>query len=113
MNKSAVLPIVLLLCGSPGLAQAPRYEANWESLDARPTPQWWRDAKFGVFITWGLYSVPAWCPKGTYAEWYQHALQEKTLNGQVFIPVGQKIDKVRVPLPHLPLKRHEHGIPDA
>jgi len=84
MNKSAVLPIVLLLCGSPGLAQAPRYEANWESLDARPTPQWWRDAKFGVFITWGLYSVPAWSPKGTYAEWYQHALQEKTLNGQVY-----------------------------
>jgi alpha-L-fucosidase len=84
MKKSAVLPIVLLLCGSPGLAQTPRYEANWESLDARPTPQWWRDAKFGIFITWGLYSVPAWSPKGTYAEWYQHALQEKTLNGQVY-----------------------------
>ncbi len=27
--------------------------------------------------------MPAWSPKGTYAEWYQHALQEKTLNGQV------------------------------
>jgi alpha-L-fucosidase len=84
MNKGAALPLLLLLNVSPGLAQAPKYQPNWASLDARPTPQWWRDAKFGVFITWGLYSVPAWSPKGTYAEWYQHALREKTLNGQVY-----------------------------
>ena len=44
-------------------AQRP-YEANWASLDARPTPQWFSDAKFGVFICWGLYSVPAWTPPG-------------------------------------------------
>jgi alpha-L-fucosidase len=60
-----------------------RYEPTWESLDARPTPQWFRDAKFGVFICWGLYSVPAWTPKGNYAEWYQYWLQEKSFNGQV------------------------------
>ena len=49
------------------------YEATWESLDSRPTPAWFQDAKFGIFIHWGLYSVPAWSPKGTYAEWYWHA----------------------------------------
>ena len=49
------------------------YEATWESLDSRATPAWFQDAKFGIFIHWGLYSVPAWSPKGTYAEWYWHA----------------------------------------
>ncbi|MFL2862390.1 MAG: alpha-L-fucosidase [Pirellulales bacterium] len=49
------------------------YEATWESLDSRATPNWFQDAKFGIFIHWGLYSVPAWSPKGTYAEWYWHA----------------------------------------
>jgi alpha-L-fucosidase len=82
----ALLIPCLLLGLWPGLApaQTARYEANWESLDARPTPDWWRDAKFGIFITWGLYSVPAWSPKGTYAEWYLHALREKTGNGEVY-----------------------------
>ncbi len=47
-----------------------RYEANWASLDQRPTPEWFLDAKFGVFIHWGVYSVPAWGKLGEYAEWY-------------------------------------------
>ncbi len=49
------------------------YEATWESLDSRQTPSWFQDSKFGIFIHWGLYSVPAWSPRGTYAEWYWHA----------------------------------------
>ena len=47
-----------------------RFEANWASLDARPTPAWFLDAKFGVFIHWGVYSVPAWGAQGEYSEWY-------------------------------------------
>lgn len=50
-----------------------KYEPTWESLDSRETPQWYPDAKFGIFIHWGLYSVPAFAPRGTYAEWYWHA----------------------------------------
>ena len=52
------------------------YEANWGSLDARPVPRWWVDAKFGIFVHWGVYSVPAYAPAGdasfaaAYAEWY-------------------------------------------
>lgn len=51
-----------------------KYENNWESLNSRPVPQWFSDAKFGIFIHWGLYSVPAFAPKGQYAEWYWYAI---------------------------------------
>jgi len=54
------------------------YEPTWESLDSRPTPGWYQDAKFGIFIHWGLYSVPSYTNKGTYAEWYWHALNADT-----------------------------------
>lgn len=50
-------------------AQGP-YQPTWESLDSRPNPAWFAEAKFGIFIHWGVYSVPAWGPKGSYAEWY-------------------------------------------
>ena len=63
-----------------GLSQT-IYTPNWESLDKRPIPTWFQNAKFGIFIHWGLYSVPAWSPKGTYAEWYQYWLDNKTLFG--------------------------------
>ena len=58
-----------------------RYEPTWESLDSRPVAPWFENAKFGIFIHWGLYSVPAWSPKGTYAEWYQYFLQNKDIYG--------------------------------
>ncbi|MCX8063742.1 MAG: alpha-L-fucosidase [Candidatus Hydrogenedentes bacterium] len=53
------------------------YEPTWESIDQRPNPQWFEDAKFGIFIHWGVYSVPAWAPKDTYAEWYWNHMQNK------------------------------------
>lgn len=54
---------------------AQQYQATWNSLDQRPTPQWFQDAKFGIFIHWGMYAVPGWCTKGNYAEWYQYGFQ--------------------------------------
>jgi alpha-L-fucosidase len=45
-----------------------QYKATWESLDTRSVPQWWKDAKFGIFIHWGVYSVPGYSKKGDYAE---------------------------------------------
>ena len=77
------LPVVALLLTASAVANAATYEPNWQSLDARPTPRWFSEAKFGVFVCWGLYSVPAWTPKGRYAEWYQYWLQQKSFNGQV------------------------------
>ena len=66
------VPLIFLALFLPGVAPAAdqRYEPNWASLDQRPTPEWFQDAKFGVFIHWGLYSVPAWGKVGEYAEWY-------------------------------------------
>ena len=66
--------ITSLLCLAFISATAKNFEPNWSSLDSRGTPQWFKDAKFGIFIHWGLYSVPAWGPKGSYAEWYLNGL---------------------------------------
>ena len=41
------------------------FHANWESLAQYRTPEWFRDAKFGIFLHWGVYSVPAFAN-----EWY-------------------------------------------
>jgi len=54
------------------------YQPAWESLDQRPTPQWWGDAKFGIFIHWGLYSVPSFSKVGEYSEWYWKTLLDPT-----------------------------------
>jgi alpha-L-fucosidase len=60
-------------------AVSPIYQPAWESLDKRPCPPWFQDAKFGIFIHWGVYSVPAFAapriPKqNPYAEWYWNSL---------------------------------------
>ncbi len=72
--------LLFLLLSIPTIAQQ-KYEPTWQSLDSRPVPEWFGNAKFGIFIHWGPYSVPAWTPKGTYTEWYQYWLQNKTLFG--------------------------------
>ncbi len=59
----------------PETTHARHYEPTWESLDSRPIPPWFQDAKFGIFIHWGVYSVPAWIRVtegryASYAEWY-------------------------------------------
>ncbi|NXA52884.1 FUCO2 fucosidase, partial [Nothocercus julius] len=36
-----------------------RYEPTWQSLDARPLPAWFDEAKLGVFVHWGVFSVPS------------------------------------------------------
>ena len=51
------------------------FKPTWGSLDSRVIPEWFQKSKFGIFIHWGVYSVPSWrklsderC--GSYAEWY-------------------------------------------
>jgi alpha-L-fucosidase len=68
------------------------YTPDWASLDARATPKWFTDAKFGIFIHWGVYSVPAWAPVGKeyavyskYSEWYWNRLVTDSSNvGKAF-----------------------------
>ncbi len=81
------------LAVTPALARPrPRFQPAWDSLQTHELPQWFDDAKFGIFIHWGLYSVPAWAPptgelgkvdpakwfyQNPYAEWYLNTLRLK------------------------------------
>ncbi|QZE15454.1 alpha-L-fucosidase [Halosquirtibacter laminarini] len=51
---------------------------SWKELKDRPYPQWFKDAKLGIFIHWGLYSVPSSASKEGYAEWYLRGVQLKS-----------------------------------
>ena len=58
------------------------FQANWESLERYEIPRWYLDAKFGIFIHWGIYSVPAfqneWYPRNMYLKdqpAYKHHLE--------------------------------------
>lgn len=48
------------------------FRPDWESLQKYEAPEWYKDAKFGIFIHWGVYSVPEyaneWYPRNMYRE---------------------------------------------
>ncbi|XP_043940762.1 tissue alpha-L-fucosidase-like [Protopterus annectens] len=53
-----------------------RYTPDWESLDSRPLPAWFDEAKFGVFLHWGVFSVPSFGSEWFWWHWQgekQHA----------------------------------------
>ncbi|KIM86066.1 glycoside hydrolase family 29 protein [Piloderma croceum F 1598] len=50
-------------------------------LSTHETPTWWNQAKYGIFIHWGPYSVPAWAPPTSYAEWYDWSLHNPPDSG--------------------------------
>lgn len=52
--------------------QSGRFKDNWQSLSAHRTPDWYRNGKLGIFIHWGVYSVPAF---GN--EWYSRNMYNK------------------------------------
>jgi alpha-L-fucosidase len=74
-----------------------KYYPTKKSISAHDAPEWYRDAKLGIFIHWGLYSVPAFGPtdvggitetvgnhgfkyhfvNNPYAEWYQNSLRQE------------------------------------
>lgn len=70
--KKILLPLALVASIT---AMAQPFQPEWSSLNNRPVPAWFRDAKFGIFIHWGVYAVPGYTTKGGYAEWYQHGLE--------------------------------------
>ena len=67
------------------------YEPTWESLESHPTPKWFRDAKFGIFIHWGVYSVPA------FHEWYLEYMSPKSNWG--YTPEGPPYTAAQGDLP--------------
>lgn len=85
------LLIALIFVCISFLASSQKYSNNWESLDSRPIPGWFEDVKFGIFIHWGVYSVPAWAPANAdigvyakYAEWYWKRINDDSKAGKLF-----------------------------
>jgi alpha-L-fucosidase len=88
---AALFAAAALSFGAPAPAPPPaHYEPTLESLDQHPLPQWYAGAKLGIFIHWGLYSVPGWAPLthpdhdfssndyikyDPYAEWYLNTMR--------------------------------------
>ena len=86
-----ILLSLVFLLASPAPSQQPaNYQPTLESLDRHPLPDWYNDAKLGIFIHWGLYSVPGWAPlshpnhdfsaqdyiiNNPYAEWYYNTMR--------------------------------------
>ncbi len=56
---------VFVLLGALVCQTAARYTPDWTSLDARPLPSWYDEAKVGIFVHWGVFSVP-----GFQSEWF-------------------------------------------
>ena len=69
-NKTLLIIAVLLFSN---LLSA-QVEPTWESINERGYPQWFSDAKLGIFIHWGVYSVTAYASLEGYAEWYYRGL---------------------------------------
>ena len=87
---AAISAAVITLCAVCSAQGPAKYEPTLESLDRHPLPQWYAGAKLGIFIHWGLYSVPGWAPVNhpehdfssadyikynPYAEWYLNVLR--------------------------------------
>lgn len=55
-----------------GVIEAGKFKDNWESLSQFRIPSWYREGRFGIFIHWGVYSVPAY-----FNEWYPRLMYRK------------------------------------
>jgi alpha-L-fucosidase len=89
--------LVFLFICCKALSQE-KYQPTWASLSTHITPDWYRDAKFGIFIHWGVYSVPAfgseWYPRKMYEQGspeFKHHLEtygpQRTFGYKDFIPL--------------------------
>ena len=61
------------LAGTDAAPPAGPYQPTKPSLSTHPTAQWYKDAKFGIFIHWGVYAVPAFLGA---AEWYLYKMND-------------------------------------
>src|SRR5712664_4071250 len=92
-SKRSGRVVQLNKCGTPARPEwstGPPYVPSLDSLNRHPLPQWYGDAKLGIFVHWGLYSVPGWAPlvhpehdftsqdyitQNPYAEWYLNTMR--------------------------------------
>jgi alpha-L-fucosidase len=63
-SLTAWIFITIIFC-SLILFTKQQYTPDWTSLDKRTLPTWYDESKVGIFIHWGVFSVPS-----VYSEWY-------------------------------------------
>lgn len=56
-----------------------KYEPNWDSLDKRPLPQWYDDAKIGIMLHWGVYFVSSVTGEWFWAKWGHYGHRKSQL----------------------------------
>ena len=55
-----ILVLLITLCFSLRVRLVTaQYQPTWDSLNSRPLPKWYDQSKFGIFLHWGVYSVPS------------------------------------------------------
>ena len=72
MKKNTIIFLAIISMSMSLLAQ--NVETNSSSKQNDPKMQWWKEAKFGMFIHWGIYAVPSgkWGDITNYGEWIMH-----------------------------------------
>lgn len=61
-----------------------QWKQEGADVEQHSSPEWYNDAKFGIFIHWGIYAVSAWSDGSRYSEWYDYWLHNDNVNGTVY-----------------------------
>jgi len=75
MKKAILIIVTFIVFINTITAQEYDSEELIKSINERPYPDWFQNAKLGIFIHWGLYSVPSYGGKESYSEWFLRGLQ--------------------------------------
>jgi hypothetical protein len=96
-NCSGAFFFVQAAAATAALPEAALYDATWESMDSCPLPQWYNDAKIGIFILWGIFSVPAYGDA-----WFWKNVGRMINPHQMSIMLRQpKFDTLPIPITHI------------
>ena len=77
------ITLFTLLCVCLWSSIESQYTPDWTSIDSRPLPSWYDESKIGIFIHWGVFSVPSY-----QSEWYLQLNFRLTFYCNVFFPLG-------------------------
>lgn len=81
-----ILCVIVLSAFS--FADGVRYQPTWESIDSRPLPSWYDESKLGIFVHWGIFSVPSFS-----SEWFWHDWKQSKLPGiEAFMQENYRAD---------------------
>ena len=74
-TRNCFFAVICIYCVCFSVTHA-RYEPTWASIDARPLPGWYDEAKLGIFVHWGVFSVSSYS-----SEWFWHDWKQTGLPG--------------------------------